>query len=90
MYNRCAHQTHASLASGLARRWCHASMSSSVAGRLRSTKMPVLYALQHVLPGGGTCMLDAHVLGCIGICCRRQRRCAASPAMWPQRNTFFV
>jgi hypothetical protein len=47
---RAAMWTHASFASGLASRWCQASMSSSVAGRLRSTKMPVLYALQHVLP----------------------------------------
>ncbi len=67
MYSRCAYQTHASLASGLARRWCQASMSSSVAGRLRSTKMPVLYALQHVLPEGEIRMRDARVLGGIGI-----------------------
>jgi len=33
----------------------HAIMMSSVAGRLRRTRMPVLYALQHVLPAVSTC-----------------------------------
>lgn len=88
-HKSCAGQTHASWASGLARRWCQASMSSSVAGRLRSTRMPVLYALQHVLPAGELCTLDALVLRSI-IAQSRQRHRAASPAVWPQRNTFFI